>query len=1526
MSMISGPGTTGLVTFGGWKPWKKKEDTTQAPGLPAARPDMQEDARAGRIGHVLDRFTRSRPDRAGQAAKETPTPRRDLAQKVGQALSKLVPKDRAKVDAKTASTNSLDRQVEALKNFSLPEPEPGWGDELLGRMGLPVEGESKPISRKGSIASSVSSGRGPLVSSGPVFNPDTGHVDRESLRRVANGLIDVLPALPDGAPAVRSARRERLLDDLRQIARLGDDRTLTQAELGLKLRDLFARAAADAQKLSVNLEGSRLRRMTKEPQQALAYSCLAAVLTELKRTHLTGAAASVWDDYAQQAAAEMEKTVPGLKPKVSGAVLSKTQGGSVGWGNGLAHAEGSAARSETWLRDDDRNLLFWKAVSLIAGGGAGDDINDWGIKGGGKGSVALGKVFFEAEELSDMIKLVGYHKAGSSWGRSAGPRTRAAMKKLQQLDAWANQLVGRASSTRPGAPHYLGPKKLAKGFNATNLESLSGTYDRLCGHGNRLGALMHAGYPPIEQQVRERLEANGKLPVDPIRHAIPRPESLASPSKLVPIHEGNLYGYFAAGKTSGTSNLEGRANFAFNARYQDWRIHIWDAKLGHELMSVAYSKDFAQVFQLHWELEAVLKTKHSKAHAKLALYRDFAERLGGRTSVHLKEGQLSDADRLHYGPTGDIPRQFHASIAQPDLLALNRARQACEELRGTCLGLVGEARKLLAVPNAHMDSAQKEELARRKREAFDAINHRIWSGKFPGGQEAALKDPEGFVAQSVDATSLALGVVGTHLALLKRGLVQQPTMRTDDVRADIELADAAYDNVHKLLDEAYLPIERTKLLRDGSLLEGEAKWRRHRLFVQGGVKAGASAHTIKAIARRLRKGGMGDVSVDNSAGTLGASAEVQLQEASEQVRPSRMGKFIQFTFTVQGGAPLVGQAAMQAMLRGLEKLYPGVKPTQLEMQAAEILRQVQGMSFDVSDGTAVVVKLRKAQVGGRRYDLQYWRPLRTKDGGLGLKVPFVTPVGKFEIGVQNKDSVQAVTGMEVMGPDLSYLMMQHPRLTAVLEQAQGGRSLGDVLLEPSHLDVRNGYFGRADTIPTVIDRFIEYERAMREAERAGRQIDMSDPPNELFRYFAGDFTRISKVARQAAADAPGSTAQGTDPFAPAGDWSAAGLGLPGGFDWAKARRDIAALKTVDDRVRYYSTEGRPVLDAFSRIVQTAREIDTAAIFHVPLKGYGFDVHLKDSKLKHDAQRVLDAAAGRTARPSLWRRAGSAFNHQAAAARRLTDRELRLLAGNPNASPEVAKEIRRRENEAQVRRPQPITTPSSNPFSSVHSAGATSTVAPETAGLRRRKVPTTVDASEAARIVLAAQPSWMRVTNEAGGDLGLVAGTVQHAPRQPSTQRERERDIAAAADNRARMTALHAPTLNWLANHGLRAVHNSGSGMNCLIMSLLQHARQDYGHSHEAEAAKLRATLDARWGEALARVPDRMLYPDDHVYVWLVNEINRRHGSRLNVIFVQPGEGGIPLAWPGVRTGDRDVVVYFSPKGGGHYEAVVPSVK
>jgi hypothetical protein len=143
---------------------------------------------------------------------------------------------------------------------------------------------------------------------------------------------------------------------------------------------------------------------------------------------------------------------------------------------------------------------------------------------------------------------------------------------------------------------------------------------------------------------------------------------------------------------------------------------------------------------------------------------------------------------------------------------------------------------------------------------------------------------------------------------------------------------------------------------------------------------------------------------------------------------------------------------------------------------------------------------------------------------------------------------------------------------------------------------------------------------------------------------------------------------------------------------------------------------------------------------------------------------------------------------------------------------------------------------------------------------------------------------------------------------------------ALADQRNMMMGTgRAETLQWFEQRGIRAAYNSGHGMDCLIISLLQHATGRYDTESEPELAELAGRYRAQLAQNFPEIDegDRMLYDDELAIEALIRTINRDYHADMNVQLITPSTDG-PVRFQPSQLGSQPVgIVMF----GNHFQAV-----
>lgn len=1051
-----------------------------------------------------------------------------------------------------------------------------------------------------------------------VLDPANTEINPRGLARLVGGLIRAIPLESD-----RGNAENGLIRELRRLGDLVEGGTLSSSELGLKLRDGFASASQEARRLARSIPS----RDPNAKQLALTYRCYSALFTELKRIHLTAAAPHVMDEYVQRKAATLKKLVPTIGDRVSGSniISNRRIGADHAFGPGTLG--GALGANRFLLIDDDTETNFWKTYGGYAYGGVGGKLARWGGKLTGKLGLEGSRTYFETESLEDTLRLVANLDANQSPQRSAGPNHRKGSRTFRSIfNQFAKNALGRNYEPPAGAPSFLHDKKLTKGYNYAKLNLIALALDELT-EGHSLSELIAAAYPSAASVARVMMECDAPLPENPIHRTVPLSEPFCQ--GLVGIKNVSAGAKAFLGKSSARNGLvEGEMGVSIEGNWNTMQIDARMARFSHEILDPAHHRDLAQTLKLHRQLES-----HSGGAARnggsprLFLYEKMKRELQGNEAEGPSRVPWEGCDEDCYGGIVSISRGLLEAISSPDSAKLRAAASACKRLSADYLSFLDDAARVMAKRDRRTPTHLVSALERERLEAFQRINDRIWNGAYPGGSAKALKDPRKLVAQSHDAAGLALGYAGIYLAVLKREMSTRPHLQTQENLAAIEQADSAYHDARQLLDRAYLPMKKEAIASYG-IFEEAGLWRKHICSGKATARMGADLGFLSA-ATKGKANTPGAISITNEAGQVVLSGEATYQNQVSHPNGARVGQFVVLNLTLTGGAPLLGAHLRKGVLSALKKVYRGADVAQVEHHASDIVRQLQGVVLDQTDGVSIVLKLRKAP-GGQKYQVQYLRVLANKDSGFRATVPIPTPTGIVNLNLSTTDSVQS-TMFEVAGPDLGYLVLQHKKLLELLEKENRSpsSSLSDLFMHDGRM--KNRYFGFSSTIVDVVKEYVHFREAL---EPGGGAAPGRQAASEFFRFNSQEpFKRVGAVASEVAKIAPGSTRQGHDVFEPQPNALQEVGRLPSMLEIERAGEHVKTLKTVDDRLAYFCGEGRFIFDAFTRIVTATRRINSAAMMRVASSdmaktGHGFRTKLDVERLQKEA-RSATASRGST---------------------------------------------------------------------------------------------------------------------------------------------------------------------------------------------------------------------------------------------------------------------------------------------------------
>jgi hypothetical protein len=1022
----------------------------------------------------------------------------------------------------------------------------------------------------------------------PAIDPVAQRVQPATVARFAKGVADCLPTLPDGAGAKSRKMKFRLDAALVDLQALGaGKRQWTAGAIGLETRHRFARASKAALHLSSALHTDSLK------PAGQFYKDLGRFLNELKRMHLTAASGDVLREFAQAEAVRMGQAAPGLDVRKSGAVLkSGIEVDAKGGLAGIANIGGGANRGNTFEVDPDTKLVYTNEAGVSASGGIGGGLGDLVAEG----QVAVGFQdgnYIKSSNLVDGIRLDMNRLAnkGSLIGRSASPRAMRVIRRWNQArNAATRVLLGQRHLGHPNAPLFLSDAKIAKGaFNTGVLHDMARELDRQLG-GNALQTLVAQGYPHVETGMRQHRKHAAGLPLSPLRKALPVPDQSLSSARTA-AGFGNRQLWFKAEGAVKLPAAPGGAGPAAFASGGAGLSHEWYAaerlRPAHRLLDVDYTRDYRETFRIHSALTQQLSTS-----PLLHLYRDVHDRVSPGMVPGVPLPPLREADEQVFGAHTSIGEPFRHSMQHPAASKLKAIETACSRLSDRYGLLVSRARELVSSPPRKLPLHLQVDMRHRQREAAVQLNGQFFGGAYPGGADAALRDPLRFVAQCYDAASLALGAAGTHLVIVKRQLqAGGSTVQGRQARRIVD-AENAYKQAAQLIESVNLPIKEETLLRHGVL---HAISPTHKTIAALDVKAGGGGllRPVKAVAGILGKKPVPDVS--NQAAQLSLATRARLEHVSKHNNSAKRGDHLELRLSAQGGAPVVGTALAAAFERAVGRAYPGVDFGQA-VGRGELMRQLNGLLGDVADGATVVLGLRRFPGAGKTdFRTQYLRLQQEHSSGTDLGLPF----GVASVNLKVNELTES-PHVEVLGNDLGYHVLQFVTLQPLVKKQAEGASMKALFEADAYL--KHKYFANGHAVTDIVKAYEEFVRNPATADGASHA-------HEFHRYAAKPkFIALAERAHDAGHFGPGKWAgQGVDVVAtPAPAPMSVPIPLPP-IDWERVNARLDASRSTDERLAFFMGEGRPLFDAYVDIVARYADLNNFA-----KSNHGFRVGLRDT--------------------------------------------------------------------------------------------------------------------------------------------------------------------------------------------------------------------------------------------------------------------------------------------------------------------------
>ena len=909
--------------------------------------------------------------------------------------------------------------------------------------------------------------------SGPVFRPEDLSIDRPLLRSLVVSLDNALPEVPE-VPAVSPRvsekffrQKENLSSALFEIyasayplhtdfSKKHDPSAVTEGTLALAARDGFADAAKSAKKLAAAL------RSEGHVAEAEKYSALAKLCVELKRAHLAAGARHILDEFAKQEVTKMEKIAPGLNRGESGAIIEKSKGASF-WvkGGSLFRGKlgGGFSKNDTLLVDDDKDLNYWTLYNGYFKVGIKEKLTKIfakreGISASGKIGATFGPTYKETATLPEMVKMVAVREADNSFAWSAGPMRRNRDKWMRRLERrMANPI--RIIQRSENIPLYLSQRKVIKGaFNQDVMALLAQKFD---GDKNgALTALIKDAYPSATAS----LAAKETL-MSPMTY-VPRPPEPAGATGFRRGREGWTYKAFDMGvelskELETPTSLGGKLNASIEVEGERRRFDLERLKGSHAFLDIAYNKDREEPIRLFKEMENA-----GNHDDRLHLYREVNDLISPRNAGDVQ------ADHANAWPAAFLKTRTSENPQE----ALAKVEKACALLEEKYLRFIDAAPKLRAARTHSNVDYLKDDIEA----AFETISKEIWDGQHPSGSGKQPRLPKKtnqittLLAQSYDATSLALGAIGLHLTILKNEAMDKSHSNDQgDLTDSINKASLAYKRVRELLDGVFLPISHDQLMRHSTIASPGIS-RKTEAKVALRVRAGAKLNFWEDAAHRLSKipvlnwldlgGGTMSVEVNNGLGTAFLDLAAKYTY-SEHPNLGRCGHFLDINLTGGIQAPLLKEA-MEKIPALLEKLIKkaNLKKTgadkektadadknirmMIEKKLGPWMKTLAKETYMEGGSGITGVKMRfhafPNTLGSSKtlgFEWQYTRitkeELATLNGTITARSGGIENLGG-EVNVQTGQRT-ATPRFEYMGGDLGYHMMQFPGLDKILSSA-----------------------------------------------------------------------------------------------------------------------------------------------------------------------------------------------------------------------------------------------------------------------------------------------------------------------------------------------------------------------------------------------------------------------------------------------------------------------------------------------------------
>jgi hypothetical protein len=1361
------------------------------------------------------------------------------------------------------------------------------------------------------------------------------------------------------------------------------------ANQGMHVRHAFARASAAAHALAAALH----RRGHHD--KSLQYFAIGQALNQLKAMHLNGAAAQELSAHVGQWCRKLGKVAPGIPNHWPNSTVTTSQSLKLGGNAGFVNITVGVDKLDVLTVDETFDIEFWHQVGASAKVGVGLRFRRWLAQFFGSGSVDITPkdCWFEKDELDETLRLVTRVDANLSLRQSAGPKAQAFWNEVNEARDRAQKFFVGRGYVPPGAgPNYLGDKKLEKGANTKPLEILGEILDDMDDdkESKRFSRLFGRAYPPMHVALDRQRDPEKPptwmldeiLPTPHLAGRFTRPNAVAGAQVKVP------GGRPVTGGPNNLPILDGCATFEATGKYDRQHFAERYDNMSHQMLTAGAMHDMAMSVELHRMLEKLVDPRHPERERepRLHLYHAVARHVSPDAFEAGDPEKKPTLDRIPaardlYGAAVEESGQFMDTLLHPSTKKLRQVEDVCAGLQGVYKALVEHGRSLVQHKrrsDRNSKDRSREKLEACRRSDYEALNREIWGNRYPGGFEAARKNFRRFVAESLDAVSLALANAEAHLHMLTGQLVDKRGL-TDEERALIVRAKAYFRDTRDMIQTAALPMARPSQLQH-TLFKTRSLLSRHNAIGTVTVKAGQSFDPVGASEIA---GGLDTppVSSANSLGAVNVTAQFQYLYTNHHPNASRTGHFLQFSLNVTSG-PLLGEAIEQAAEAIMEKLFPGVEHAELRAQAGPRLRQqLKEVAFNADNGRGVTIRLRKAP-GAKHFDLQRVYASQLRDGGIDAS----GDAGPVAFEITNADNVQT-TDVQVLGPDLGVLNMWYQTLKITIldkevpedaEDAEDAEDSGGAEGEAGQdgekrerqklIDqftrnpfMKNAFFGNPTMITTVLERLDQWEihanKQDKDKTAAERREDYQ--PNEFFRFFNQQpFRRAGHALLNTSRFAPDTK----NSFARVLEreikprWNLED-DRANEREYHKAMRTVGEMKTADERMEYFCNEGRPLWDRFVSAIAKTREMSASVMYHLedPKRPDGFHTSLRNPK------HAYRAKWNHAPTPGFWSTLRS--NHWPTPFEKLQRMDTEMLMekdkrlgkqGGTTTNAAMKIDIQARLNAMEIGKPSEDTifgkaTARDDSLRPPRLAWLESSPAAD--GDRRNS-----ESSDSWSDLSGISKRRSRSASTSGSNRSatrqpnlperyadtLYPGWQPHAKAQPLPSKPSSGSHAAGDATRRVLEELRDRQLGmeielelppkvdpglatqWLRDRGMRLVEGPGTGLRNLVTAMVRHATGRYEEGHEDVAR----TLIDRMRDQGRSVGNEAPTPGSDAFEWIVDALNQhfqggRPERRLSVNVLGPARAahGAPTLQYQAPGGGREVILL--DLGGGRYSAVVP---